>query len=121
MVNPKIFLVEDYPCERKEQLLMRERLYIENYECMNKVIPVRLYDEMIKIKKEYKKKRYKEDEEYRNKMIETSSQYYHDNTERIKQYKNEKYTCECGGRFTKSHRARHRATKKHQKFISSHN
>ena len=36
--NPHIVLVEDYPCKRKEQLHARERWYIENNECVNKVI-----------------------------------------------------------------------------------
>jgi hypothetical protein len=36
-----IILVEDYPCERKEQLLQRERYYIEGFDCVNKKIPLR--------------------------------------------------------------------------------
>lgn len=39
--NFKIYLIEDYPCERKEQLLSRERYYIESMECVNKKIPLR--------------------------------------------------------------------------------
>ena len=41
----KIVLVEDYPCERKEQLLMRERFYIENNNCINKCIPIETKEE----------------------------------------------------------------------------
>lgn len=36
-----IVLIEDFPCERKEQLLQRERYYIETIECVNKKIPTR--------------------------------------------------------------------------------
>jgi len=36
-----IVLLEDYPCERKEQLLQRERFYIETMDCVNKNIPNR--------------------------------------------------------------------------------
>ena len=36
-----ISLLEDCPCERKEQLIMRERHYIENMECVNERIPTR--------------------------------------------------------------------------------
>ena len=36
-----IALVEDFPCDRKEQLNARERYYIENNECVNKIIPGR--------------------------------------------------------------------------------
>ena len=36
-----IVLIEDFPCDRKEQLHARERYYIENIKCINKVIPGR--------------------------------------------------------------------------------
>jgi hypothetical protein len=36
-----IFLIEDFPCERKEQLLARERYYIETLDCVNKKVPLR--------------------------------------------------------------------------------
>ena len=38
--NSEIVLVEDYPCETKEELLWRERYYIENNECVNIQIPI---------------------------------------------------------------------------------
>jgi hypothetical protein len=34
--NFSIVLLEDYPCERKEQLLARERYFIETLDCVNK-------------------------------------------------------------------------------------
>ena len=43
--DAKIILVEDFPCERKEQLLARERFYIENNICVNKEIPGRTKEE----------------------------------------------------------------------------
>jgi len=36
-----IILVEDYPCENKQQLHARERYYIENNDCVNICIPTR--------------------------------------------------------------------------------
>lgn len=39
--NYNIILLEDFPCERKEQLLQRERYYIEKMDCVNKKIPLR--------------------------------------------------------------------------------
>ena len=40
--NFKIYLIEDFPsCQRKEQLLSRERYYIETMECVNKKVPLR--------------------------------------------------------------------------------
>jgi hypothetical protein len=40
-------------------------------------------------------------------------QYYTDNKEQIKQKKNENIDCACGGKFTRTHRARHMNSKKH--------
>ena len=39
--NYNIILLEDYPCDKKEHLLARERYYIETMECVNKKIPLR--------------------------------------------------------------------------------
>ena len=39
--DPFITLIEDYPCDRKEQLLARERFHIEKNDCVNKQIPGR--------------------------------------------------------------------------------
>jgi len=36
-----IYLIEDCPCDRKEQLLSRERYFIETTDCVNKKIPLR--------------------------------------------------------------------------------
>lgn len=43
--NVKIILVEEYPCENRKQLEKKERNYIENNECINKVIPTRTQKE----------------------------------------------------------------------------
>jgi hypothetical protein len=37
----KIILVEEYPCDNKQQLERREREYIENNQCVNKNVPTR--------------------------------------------------------------------------------
>ena len=50
--TPKIFLVEDFPCIRKDQLEARERFFIENNQCVNKVIPGRTQNEWQKDNKE---------------------------------------------------------------------
>jgi predicted GIY-YIG superfamily endonuclease len=36
-----IILIENYPCSSKEELFARERYFIENIECINKMIPGR--------------------------------------------------------------------------------
>jgi hypothetical protein len=41
----EIIWVEDFPCERKDQLKARERYYIENRVCVNKNVPGRTHEE----------------------------------------------------------------------------
>ena len=52
----QITLVEDCPCERKEQLLMRERYWIENTSCINITHPLRTSTEYHEDNKESIKK-----------------------------------------------------------------
>jgi hypothetical protein len=46
---------------------------------------------------------------------EYSKQHYKDNKETI----NEKFHCECGGKFTRAHMAKHKKTKKHINFMNN--
>jgi len=55
-----IILVEDFPCLRKEQLLQRERFYIETLDCVNKKIPLRTQHEWYEDNKEAYIKRQRE-------------------------------------------------------------
>jgi hypothetical protein len=47
--NQKIYLVEKYPCNDKNELERRERYYIENNDCVNKCIPSRKIKNIILI------------------------------------------------------------------------
>jgi len=67
-----IILLEDYPCDRKEQLLQRERYYIETMECVNKKIPLQTQHEW------YMNNR----EEY----IARQTAWNNENKERLKEY-----------------------------------
>jgi hypothetical protein len=58
----KIILLEEFSCETKEELLMREKYYIQNNECVNKVIPITSIDEKRQQNKQIRKK----NEEIRN-------------------------------------------------------
>jgi hypothetical protein len=95
-------LVEKFPCESKDELHARERYYIENNECVNKYIPNRTnaeyrQDNIIHLKAHAK--------EYREKNRVTIN---------LKQ--SEKHFCECGGKYGKSHKLRHKESKKHQAY-----
>ena len=51
-LTAKIELVEEISCDTKKELLARERHYIENNTCVNKVIPGRTYKEWRKDNRE---------------------------------------------------------------------
>ncbi len=92
----KIVLVEDFPCENREQLNAREQHFIETYPCVNKNkasigMP----------RKEYE------------------AQYFQDNKERIQVRLQVKHTCDCGGCFTTQNRLRHIQTLKHQAYLKT--
>jgi hypothetical protein len=66
-----IILLEPFPCANQEELTARERWYIDNNKCLNKVKPGRK-------KKEY----YQDNKEMINRQ---AKEYYQDNKERIKE------------------------------------
>ena len=81
-----IVLVENYPCNSKEELDKKERYYIENNDCVNKNIPLR-----------------------------TKAEYYVANRERIVNYKSQSITCECGKTMQVNSLIRHKKTNLHKK------
>jgi hypothetical protein len=103
--NYEIILIEDYPCERKEELLARERHWIENTVCVNKHIPTRTFKEwshdnkekLDEYRKEYhinnKEKHNETSKEYRKNnreyMKERDKEYYLKNKEKIDKYQKE--------------------------------
>jgi hypothetical protein len=58
-----IIWVEDFPCERKDQLKARERYYIENNVCVNKNIPGRTRAEWEEANPMYQKEYYQKNTE----------------------------------------------------------
>ena len=101
--NWTIELIEDYPCNNLHELLNRERYYIDNNKCVNKVCPIKTTEE----KKETKQKQ----KEIYNKL----------NKEQINNYQNDyykekgtiKYICKCGTSVSHCKKARHEKTLKH--------
>lgn len=85
-IDCNICLVELYPCNSREELLMRERFYIENNDCVNKLCPIRTQEELKQKKKEEKKLYY---ERHPEKKREKSKKYYEKNLDKIKEYQKE--------------------------------
>jgi hypothetical protein len=136
--NYSILLLESYPCNDKDELTSRERYFIESMECVNKYIPNRTYQESLEKTRKYKennkehikiyKQRYnlenrdtikkqKQNNYYKNHntFLERSKRYKEENKERL----NEKFDCECGGRYTYRHKKEHFETKKHKSYENS--
>jgi hypothetical protein len=86
-----ITLIENYPCENKEQLRAKERYYIELNKdiCVNRYIPNRTSQE------------YKITDNYKN-------------------YRKLKITCECGKEFLITNKPRHEKSEKHLAYMQSH-
>jgi len=124
-VNPKIYLIEDYPCERKEQLLMRERFFIESLDCINKKLPIvenRKESDLKYIKNN--KERIKEaQQKYLNNnkefMEQIKKKSYEKNKDKYHLKKNIKNVCECGGKFTNANKSQHLKSKKHKLFCET--
>lgn len=113
--DARILLVENCPCNSREELEKKEGEYIRNNECVNKIQAGR------------KMNKYREDN--KEKIKETNKQYYNKNKKEIKRkakkYKednkekyNEKIICECGGKYLRRHKSTHLKTKKHLLYQS---
>jgi hypothetical protein len=101
-----IVLLEEYPCENKEQLHKRERFYIENTNnCVNKKMP-------IQTRKEYREK---------NKEIikQHKKEYYEEHKEEIELKANQVFRCSCGIDVRKKNKARHEKTLKHLNYLQA--
>jgi len=97
----------------KDDLHKIERKYIEQHKTkLNVNIPTRKRTERYNDNREKIKK-------YYNDNREKIKKYYIDNREEILLKANQKFNCECGGKYTKIHQSRHSKSKIHQKYLSS--
>jgi len=94
LTTSKIELVEEFPCNSKEELLQREGYYIRNNNCVNKVIAGRTREEYTKQYCEKNKEQIKEKKkEYRQQnkehIKEHYKEYYKQNKEQFKEHNKE--------------------------------
>jgi hypothetical protein len=132
--NYDIVLVEDYPCDSKDQLHARERYWIEKLDCVNKNVPNRTVKqyyvdnkvEILTHKQKYyevnkgtiserKRKYYAQNLGVRK---ENDRKYYESNREKILQKLKETLVCECGVTVTKPYYSKHIKTQKHLDKLS---
>ena len=124
--NCVITLIENVNANTKEELLQRERYYIQSMKCINKCVPLRTQKEYYidniehakNIRKLYYENHKEETAEYQKKWREENKelkqaldkQYRENNIEKIKARKSEKITCECGKTICRDDLARHKRT-----------
>jgi hypothetical protein len=118
--NCKIILIENYPCNSKDELISREQYWIDKNKdicinmkrakCINKK----------ECQKEYHKKHYYKN---KNKIIEANNKYYKNNREKVLERMAEKHLCiYCNENIAHHNFPRHLRTKKHienEKFFDS--
>jgi len=107
-----IVLVEEFPCNSKEELLRRERYYIENNNCINRNIPGRTIKDWRIDNQDYNKKYYENNKE---KHKEYYKKYNKVNRKKNCERNAIKITCECGKTVTKGGLSRHKKTNLHKK------
>ena len=130
-INPKIELIELFSCETKEELLWKEREWIEKTDCVNYVRPIITDDERKAKNKEYKQKqenkakinegqkKYRQKEENKTKINERQKKYRQEHKIEISKKAGVKFNCECGGKYQHSDKARHAKTKKHIAYFAT--
>ncbi len=105
--NCSIVLIENVNANNKDELLAREKHYINTLKCVNKYVPRQTEHEYYEKNKEI--------------IIENSKQYYEFNKGKIKQRKSEIFMCECGVEIQKGSKLKHIKTLKHQNYIKEQN
>jgi uncharacterized damage-inducible protein DinB len=83
----RIELIEEFPCENKQQLNAREGYYIRTLDCVNKHIAGRTQKEWVEDNKEKIKEQQKQYiEDNKEHLKNYKKEYYENNTEHIKEY-----------------------------------
>ena len=128
--NFDIEVIEEYPCETKEELHKREGELIREFGTLNTRIEGRTKEEYYKEFEEYfkqYKKTYKKQwkidnrEHYLKKDREYRKTYREKYKEQIKEKQSKQVEWECGGKYTLSHKAEHMNSKKHLKYLGTYN
>lgn len=108
----EIILVEEFPCDNKEQLLMRERYYIENNKCVNRICPIKTRDELKQHAINYRNNNKEHKRKYDKKYREDKKDY-------IKNRRAKKAICFCGIIYCARIKTQHEKSKKHQNYLES--
>lgn len=107
--NCNIFLLEQCPCNSKDELRAKEGYYIKILKCVNKLIPGRTV-------KENKEQYYKYN---KVSILENRKLFYLDNKEKIRLRQTQPFNCECGCVIQRTEKPRHQRSKKHMDLMKA--
>ena len=115
-----IVLVEECPCENREQLHRRERHWIETVECVNKRVEGRTKEEwtsqnrdkVLESQRKYLQKNRDTVLENKRKYYQSHKDTYKNYVEQHKKWSVEKVVCACGCEVSRGNLATHRKSKK---------
>ena len=128
--NCNILILEYVNANTKDELLAREKYYVNSMLCINKYSPLRTEDERIAQLSVLKKKNYEENRERyneNNKIYRLANKtnitalkkiYYEENKEKLLSKTKERYSCVCGSICGIYDKQKHFRSKKHIKFIN---
>ena len=112
--NYKIVLIKNYACNSKLELETEETKYQRDLVCVNKK-KARITEED---KKQYRiDNRDKTNKRGREIYAMKKKGCYIGNKQKINVLRDEKFTCECGGKYTGRNKAQHEKTDKHKKHL----
>ena len=125
--DAQIILIENFPCNSRDELLARERYHIEQNKeiVINKMKkPYTSDDEEKQRIKNYQQKYYENNKE---KLKENVKKNVEKNIDKIKEYQRQykkkmigqTVHCPCGGIYRQDSKKRHEQYKKHQKYLES--
>ena len=112
--NFYIELLENYPCDNREQLKQREGHYIRLMGNLNMCIAGRTQKQW---KQENKDHILEQARDYRQRVKEHISEYQR--SDKVKEWKHTKVECPCGGCYTNCHKAEHFKSARHKKYEES--
>ena len=124
-----IILIENYPCNNRDELHARESHFTQTVACVNKIKNQGIINEIgqQEYQKEYRKenkdclKEY--DKQYhlhnKEKKQEYNKLYHEAKKDSLKQQQNAKYLCCCGGTYMHCNKSKHLNTHKHIKWEST--
>ena len=151
----RIELVEDFPCENREQLRKREGYFIRQLGNLNMVIEDRTRkeykednkdkikeymttyreekkDELLQYTKQYRDSHRDQIKQYKlenkEQILAKNREYYqrtkeqkqeYQKSDKVKEWKNTKVECPCGGSYTNCHKAAHFRSAIHKKYEES--